>query len=252
MSFCTLEFNDKAFNEFNFIMQKQKTYFNWSTGKDSALALHYLLQDENYTVDYLLTSVNAHYQRVSMHGLSVELLQQQFDAIGIPNGTIQLPEQPTNVEYEKLMGEKVKQLKTEGFQYSAFGDILLEDLKKYREQQLNPFGIKTVFPLWKRNTTELIEKFIALGFKTIVVCVNAALLDASFAGRIIDKEFLDDLPEGVDPCGENGEFHTFCYDAPYFKNPINFEIGETVYREYNHGESKNGFWFCDLLPISKN
>ncbi|MGO3182664.1 MAG: diphthine--ammonia ligase [Aequorivita sp.] len=229
-------------------MPKQKTYFNWSTGKDSALALHYLLQDEKYAVDYLLTSVNAHYQRVSMHGLPVELLQQQFDAIGIPNGTIQLPEQPTNVEYETLMGEKVQQLKADGFGYSAFGDILLEDLKKYREQQLEPLGIKTVFPLWQRNTAALMEEFIGLGFKTIVVCVNASLLDSSFAGRIIDKEFLKDLPAGVDPCGENGEFHTFCFDAPYFKNPIDFKIGETVYREYTHGESKNGFWFCDLLP----
>jgi len=228
-------------------MPKQKTYFNWSTGKDSALALHYLLQDENYAVDYLLTTVNAHYQRVSMHGLSVELLQQQFDVIDIPNGTIQLPEQPTNSEYENLMAEKVKQLKLEGFEYSAFGDILLEDLKKYREQQLEPFGIKTVFPLWQKDTAQLMEEFLALGFKTIVVCVNADLLHKSFAGRIIDKQFLDDLPKGVDPCGENGEFHTFCFDAPYFKNPIDFEIGETVYKEYTHGQLKSGFWFCELL-----
>lgn len=230
-------------------MPKQKTYFNWSTGKDSALALYYLLQDENYTVDYLLTSVNAHYQRVSMHGISVELLHQQFDAIGISNGTIQLPEKPSNSEYEKIMGEEVKELKSEGFKYSAFGDILLEDLRKYREQHLEACGIKTIFPLWKRNTAQLMEEFIALGFKTIVVCVNAALLDRSFAGRIIDKEFLDDLPKEVDPCGENGEFHTFCFDAPYFKKPIEFEIGETIYREYTHGELKSGFWFCDLLPM---
>lgn len=229
-------------------MRKLKTYFNWSTGKDSALALYYLMQDENYSVDYLLTSVNAHYQRVTMHGVSMDLLQQQFDAIGIPNGIIQLPEQPSNEEYEKLLGQKVAELKEQGFGYSAFGDILLEDLKKYREQQLEPFGIKTVFPLWKKNTTELMEEFIALGFKTIVVCVNADLLDVSFAGRIIDQQFLDDLPKGVDPCGENGEFHTFCFDAPYFKNPIDFEIGEKVYREYTYGELKSRFWFCDLLP----
>lgn len=228
-------------------MPKQKTYFNWSTGKDSALALYYLLQDKNYTVDYLLTSVNSHYQRVSMHGLSVELLQQQFDAIDIPNGTIQLPEQPTNAEYEKLMAEKVRQLKAEGFEYSAFGDILLEDLKKYREQQLKPFGIKTVFPLWQKDTTRLMVEFIDLEFKTVVVCVNAEHLDKSFAGRIVDKQFLEDMPKEVDPCGENGEFHTFCFDAPYFKNPIDFEIGEKVYREYTHGELKSGFWFCELL-----
>lgn len=228
--------------------QRRKTYFNWSTGKDSALALYYLLKEKNYSIDYLLTSVNAHFQRVSMHGLPVELLKQQFDAIGIANGTIQLPEQPTNVEYETLMGEAVQRLKTDGFGYSAFGDILLEDLKKYREQQLEPFGIEAIFPLWQRNTAELMEDFIDLGFKTIVVCVNAEVLDASFTGRIIDKKFLEELPEGVDPCGENGEFHTFCFDAPYFKNPIEFEIGATVYREYTHGNTKSGFWFCDLLP----
>lgn len=229
-------------------MTNRKTYFNWSSGKDSALALHYLLQNKNYSVDYLLTSVNARYKRVSMHGLRIELLQQQLNAIGIPNGMIELPEHPTNAEYEKLMSEKVKQLKADGFEYSAFGDIFLEDLKNYREQQLNALDIKTVFPLWKKDTKQLINEFIDLGFKAIVVCVNAALLDKSFAGRMIDKAFLNDLPSTVDPCGENGEFHTFCFDGSIFKNPVKFSIGETVYREYDNHGIKSGFWFCDLIP----
>lgn len=228
-------------------MPEHKTYFNWSSGKDSALALHYLLQDKNYSVDFLLTTVNAHYHRVSMHGLRVELLQQQLHAIGISSGTVELPEHPSNTTYEMLMGEKVKQLKEGGFEYAAFGDIFLEDLKKYREQQLAPLDIKTIFPLWKKDTRRLIHEFIDLGFKAVVVCVNANLLDKSFAGRIIDKDFINDLPANVDPCGENGEFHTFCFDAPFFRYPVDYSIGETVLKEYKNGTEKFGFWFCDLL-----
>lgn len=232
-------------------MSRHKTYFNWSSGKDCALALHYLLQDKNYSVEYLLTSVNAHHKRVSMHGVRTALLQQQVNAIGIPNGTVELPEHPTNAEYEKQMGEKVEQLKANGFEYAAFGDIFLEDLRKYREQQLQALNIKTVFPFWKKDTKQLIYEFIDLGFKAVVVCVNAALLDRSFAGRIIDKDFISDLPAGIDPCGENGEFHTFCFDAPFFKSPVSFSIGETIFKEYQNEKLKSGFWFCDLL-IEKN
>ena len=228
-------------------MLANKTYFNWSSGKDAALALHFLMQDKNYSVDYLLTSVNAHFQRVSMHGLRIELLQEQINAIGLPSGMVELPEQPTNTKYERLMGEKVMQLKKDGFDYAAFGDIFLEDLKEYREQKLKPLQIKTIFPLWKKDTTKLIHEFIDLGFKAIVVCVNGDLLDKSFAGRIIDKDFINDLPKEVDPCGENGEFHTFCFDAPYFQKPVDFSIGETVLKEYKNGDQKYGFWFCDLL-----
>lgn len=228
-------------------MPANKIYFNWSSGKDAALALHFLMQNKNYSVAYLLTAVNAHFQRVSMHGLRIELLQEQIKAIGLPNGMVELPEQPTNTEYEKLMGEKVMQLKKDGFDYAAFGDIFLEDLKKYREQKLEPLQIKALFPLWKKDTTKLIHEFIDLGFKAIVVCVNGDLLDKSFAGRIIDKDFINDLPDGVDPCGENGEFHTFCFDAPYFQNPVDFSIGETILKEYKNGDQTFGFWFCDLL-----
>lgn len=230
--------------------RKHKTYFNWSSGKDSALALHYLLQDKNYSVAYLLTCVNAHHNRVSMHGLRTELLLQQLSAIGIPNGTVELPEHPTNVEYEKTMTEKVNQLKSEGFEHAGFGDIFLADLRNYRERQLQKSNMKSVFPLWKKNTTHLINEFIDLGFKAVVVCTNAALLDSSFAGRVVDKKFINDLPTAVDPCGENGEFHTFCFDGPLFKHPLKFSKGETVLKEYND-KTKSKFWFCDLLPGQK-
>lgn len=235
-----------------------KTYFNWSSGKDSALALYYLLQDKRYSVERLLISMNAHHNRVSMHGLRRELLEQQVEALAIPYTTIELPEEPSMTVYESVMKERVLNLQSSGFEYSAFGDIFLEDLKVYREQQLAPFGIQAVFPLWKKNTEELLNEFIDRGFKSILVCINADALDKSFAGRIIDKNFIADLPEGIDPCGENGEFHTYCYDGPVFKNPIPFKVGEKIYRQYkapsnkvdNLSPGKNiGFWFCDLLPL---
>lgn len=225
-----------------------KTYFNWSSGKDSALALYHLLHDKSYQVDKLLTSVNSHYGRVSMHGLRRELLQKQIDTIGIPGITIELPEQPTNVQYEAIMKTTVDNLLQEGYECAGFGDIFLEDLKTYREKQLEPFGIKAVFPLWKRDTKALLNEFISLGFKAITVCVDGSKLDASFVGRIIDEDFIADLPENVDICGENGEFHTFCFDGPYFMQPVAFTKGETILREYDNNGFKTQFWFCDLLP----
>ena len=220
-------------------MPVNKTYFNWSSGKDCAM--HQLLKDKNYSVEYLLTTVNGHYNRVSMHGLRTELLQQQVESIGIQSGTVAFPEHITNEDYEKQMGEKVNQLKEEGFTHAGFGDIFLEDLREYREQQLNSVNIKTVFPLWKRDTRQLINEFIDLGFKAIVICINANVLDQSFAGRIIDKGFINDLPESVDPCGENGEFHSFVYDGPIFNKKVPHDIGELVLRE-------NRFFYCDLIP----
>ena len=222
-----------------------------------------MLQDKKYSVEHLLTSVNTHHDRVSMHGLRRELLQQQIHALGIPNSTIELPEQLSMQEYEALMSEAVTGLQKKGFEYAGFGDIFLEDLKQYREQQLALFNIKTIFPLWKKDTKELLNEFISLGFKAILVCINSALLDTSFAGRIIDENFINDLPPGVDPCGENGEFHTFCFDGPVFKKPVPFTIGEKTYREYEAPKNisdasdasvkKNdmGFWFCDLLPVEE-
>jgi uncharacterized protein (TIGR00290 family) len=244
--------------------KKEKIYFNWSTGKDAALALYYLLQDKNYSVEHLLTSINKQHNRVSMHGLRRSLLEAQIEALSIPFSTIELPEEPSMNEYELLMRQSVSSLKQQQFNHAAFGDIFLKDLRAYREQQLANFDIKAVFPLWERDTRQLLTEFIELGFKAIVVCINAQLLDTSFAGRIIDENFIRDLPSNVDPCGENGEFHTFCFDGPIFKYPIHFEVGEKVYRSYkaptNNSETNStdvqqdeiGFWFCDLFKGDTN
>ncbi|MDO5977673.1 diphthine--ammonia ligase [Flavivirga spongiicola] len=237
-------------------MNKTKTYFNWSSGKDSALALHHLLQNKRYAVEELITTVNSHYNRVSMHGLRKELLLAQTSALNIKSSLIELPEMPSMEIYEQKMTDIVTRLKGDGFTHSAFGDIFLEDLKTYRENQLAEVGLKAVFPIWKRDTKELIYEFLDLGFKTIIVCANSKYFNEDFVGTIIDKNFIDNLPEGVDPCGENGEFHTFCFDGPIFNKPIPFTIGEKVYREYNAPKTddsicktdKYGVWYCDLIP----
>ncbi|WP_363317916.1 ATP-binding protein [uncultured Algibacter sp.] len=204
-------------------MNKHKTYFNWSSGKDSALALYHLLQDNRYSVDELITTVNSHFNRVSMHGLRKELLIAQTNALNIPASLIELPEMPSMEVYEQKMIDTVLRLKKDGFTHTAFGDIFLEDLRVYRENQLAKQNIKAVFPLWKRDTKALLNEFLNLGFKTIIVCANSKYFDEDFVGTVIDENFIKNLPEGVDPCGENGEFHTFCFDGPIFKTPIKFK-----------------------------
>lgn len=239
------------------MIKKLKTYFNWSSGKDAALAFYYLQKNEKYEIDRLITSINTDYDRVSMHGLRRELLIQQAYEIGLPLTTIELPEEPTMEVYANEMKRIVTRLQLEGYSHCGFGDIFLEDLRAYREGQLKPFNIKCCFPLWQTDSKELITDFLNLGFKAIVICIKSELLDVSFVGREIDENFIGDLPSNVDPCGENGEFHTFCFDGPIFANPIKFVLGEKVYREYRNpgqsNESENpdsmGFWFCDLLPV---
>lgn len=240
----------------------KKALFNWSSGKDSALALYKILQNPEFKIEYLLTSVNQQYQRISMHGVRVELLEAQAKSIGLPLKIMQIPEMPTMEVYENVMTKTLTELKEQGITHSVFGDIFLEDLRKYREDKLAQIGFEGVFPIWKIPTHDLIQEFMSLGFKTIVVCVNERFLDKSFVGRIIDQSFINDLPGNVDVCGENGEFHTFTFDGPIFSEPINFEIGETVYRKYEKPktESSNtacdtnetdafdyGFWYTDLI-----
>lgn len=234
-------------------MNKPKAYLNWSSGKDATLALHSLQQEKSVAVDLLFTTINKKYQRVSMHGLHRRLLQAQADAIGIPLEILELDENPSMEDYNRLMKEKVRALISRGYTHSVFGDIFLEDLKKYRESMLHPLGIKTIFPLWKKDTRQLLLDFIDAGFKAIIVCINAQNLPKEFCGRELNEEFLDDLPQEVDPCGENGEFHTFCYDGPLFQRPVEFEVGEKVYKTYpapktEDGPQEYGFWFCDLKP----
>ncbi|MDT0646541.1 diphthine--ammonia ligase [Zunongwangia sp. F260] len=239
----------------------KKAYLNWSSGKDSALALYKLQQQKEYSVEKLVTTVNTDVDRVSMHGLRNELLFQQAQNMGLPLQVIALNGDVSMQEYNATMQKATESLLQEGFRYSIFGDIFLEDLRNYREEQLEKVGLKGIYPLWKKDTSELIQEFLELNFKAIVVCVNSKVLDKSFCGRVIDQAFLDDLPEGVDPCGENGEFHTFVFDGPVFENPVAFEMGEKVERTYSPKKNKEDncfsdepqtwdskFWYCDLLP----
>jgi uncharacterized protein (TIGR00290 family) len=240
---------------------KPKAFFNWSSGKDSALALYKIVQENKFEISCLLTSVNTHFQRISMHGVRVSLLEKQAESLGFPLIKMEIPEMPTMEIYEEVMRNTLEKLKSQGNTNAIFGDIFLEDLRKYREDQLATIGCKGIFPLWKIDTQKLIAEFLSLGFKTIVVCVNEQFLSKAFVGRIIDEDFIHDLPENIDPCGENGEFHTFTFDGPIFSNPIDFEIGEIVYKKYEKPKSDDsnevcnpgdsdvhyGFWYCDLI-----
>lgn len=239
----------------------ENVIFSWSGGKDSALGLHKVMLDPQYEVVCLLTSISEPYQRISMHGVRVDLLEAQAKSIGIPLIKMLIPEMPSMEVYETGMRSALSDLKEQGATACVFGDIFLEDLRQYRESKLRELDLKGIFPLWKIPTDKLIREFIDLGFKTIITCVNEKYLDKSFAGRIIDDDFLNDLPYNVDPCGENGEFHTFVFDGPVFKEPVPFVKGEVVYRTYSSpdpsgsssGNNRNetpteyGFWYCDLI-----
>ncbi|MGC6480178.1 MAG: diphthine--ammonia ligase [Flavobacteriaceae bacterium] len=225
-------------------------FMNWSSGKDAALALYYLSQSPDLRCQALLTSISSQYQRVSMHGLRRELLEAQAQALNLPLTIMELPQDASMEDYDRILKETVGNLKSEGAQASAFGDIFLEDLKRYREKQLETVGLQALFPLWKKDTTELIHRFVDLGFEAVVVCLNESKLPSEFLGRTIDLDFLKELPKDVDPCGENGEFHTFCYKGPIFKKPISFTLGEKTRRTYTNPKDSSqeiGYWFLDIL-----
>ncbi|PCH68408.1 MAG: ATP-binding protein [Bacteroidetes bacterium] len=238
---------------------KEKVLFCWSGGKDSALCLHKVLQADKYEVVALLTTVNEHYKRISMHGVREELLDEQAKSIGIPLEKMYVGKESTNEEYEENMGVILEKYKAKGITQVVFGDIFLEDLKQWRENNLKKVELSGLFPLWKMDTNELINEFIESGFKTITCCINDGYLGEDMVGRVIDASFVTDLPDSVDPCGENGEFHSFAFDGPIFKQKIEFEIGEIVYKplEIKTTDDDNvckgvgntkGFWFCDLVP----
>lgn len=239
----------------------RKAFINWSSGKDAALALYALQQQKELRVERLVTTVNTKFDRISMHGLRKELLVQQAERLQIPLHVIPLSGNLSMGTYNDRMKKETSVLVSEGFTHSVYGDIFLEDLREYREKQLDEVGLKAVFPLWQRDTAALMREFLSYGFKAVIVCVNAKVLDESFCGRIISEQLLLDLPEGVDPCGENGEFHTFVFDGPNFSTPVNYKIGEKVFRRYEPTEKKKencyrdkqeswdtGFWYSDLLP----
>ena len=212
---------------------------SWSGGKDSALALFEVLRSDEYEVVALLTTVTEGYDRISMHGVRRVLLEQQANALGLPLEKVYIPQNCSNEVYESRMREALLKYRGLGVSSVVTGDIFLEDLRQYREIKLSQLGLKGLFPIWKRDSVHLAERFVDLGFKAVVVCVDNQCLDKSFAGYLFDEEFLSRLPPNVDPCGENGEFHTFVYDGPLFHRRISIEIGEIVLRE-------NRFYYCDL------
>ena len=214
--------------------------FCWSGGKDSALALHALRAQPDFHIAALLTTVTEEYDRISMHGVRRALLQRQAESLGLPLHEVLIPPHCVNAMYETRMKDALEQHLARGIHRVAFGDIFLEDLRAYREQNLARIGMEGLFPIWKRDTRELARELMRLGFRAVAVCIDPRVLDTSFAGRELDEKFFSDLPPDVDPCGENGEFHTFVFDGPNFQRPIPFSIGERVKRD--------GFYFCDLLP----
>ena len=222
---------------------------SWSGGKDSTLALYELRRSNRYRVVSLLTTVAQEYDRVSHHGVRSELLDRQAAALGIPLEKIYISatsphpcrtdDDDVMHEYERLMGEAMLRYRAAGIHTVAFGDIFLEHLRTYREKKLAECGMKGLFPIWKRDTRELVEAFVAAGFKAYLSCVDGVNLGESFAGRSLDVRFLDDLPAGIDPCGENGEYHSFVYDGPLFREPIPVAVGPVVQRDSR--------FFADLL-----
>lgn len=216
-------------------------WVSWSSGKDSAFALYELLRANEYNIIGLLTTVNETFSRVAMHSTREELLIRQSEALSIPLVKIKIPYPCSNEMYENKMKAAIADAQNQGVTHMMFGDLFLEDIRKYREDMLQLTGITPVFPLWQRPTKQLALDMIDAGFKAIIVCVDPKQLSPSFAGREFNKEFLRDLPASVDPCGENGEFHTFVYDAPLFKKPIDVAVGEVVQRD--------GFVFADVLPL---
>jgi len=218
-------------------MARLKTLLSWSSGKDSAWALHTLRRDPRYEVVGLVTTINRAFDRVAMHAVRTELLRLQADAVGVPLRLIEIPSPCSNEEYESAMGACVARAVAEGVDCFAFGDLFLEDIRAYREQKLAGTGITPIFPIWGIETSRLARDMIAGGLRARITCIDPRVMPREFAGRDFDLS----LPEGVDPCGERGEFHTFAYDGPMFHAPVAIESGEVVERD--------GFVFADILPI---
>lgn len=219
---------------------RRPALLSWSGGKDSCLALHEILRGGEIAVEALLTTITRDYDRISMHGVRRALLKSQAASLGIPLREVLIPKNASNADYEAIVGEVLVESRSRGTDAVVFGDLFLAEVRAWRERLLGRHGLAGIYPLWGRDTRQLIGDFIGEGFKAVVVCVDPAQLHPSFAGRILDEDFLSDLPASVDPCGENGEFHTFVFDGPIFASPVRFALGEIVCRE--------SFWFCDLVP----
>jgi len=241
----------------------KKAIFNWSGGKDASFALYQILQNKNYEISALLTTFNASNNRVSMHGVHRNLIAAQAHQIGLPLHPVLLPADIGMTAYNERMNDKLESYKDQGIRHCIFGDILLEDIKAYRDRRLKRVKMRGVYPIWQQSTLELAQRFIQAGFKAVVVSVNGSQLNRSFAGREYDQAYLADLPEQVDPCGENGEFHTFVYDGPIFEHPVSFEKKDIVTKCYEQevendstrGNDANGdkevtYYFQNLVKYS--
>lgn len=220
----------------------KKTMLSWSSGKDSAWTLHVLKQQPDIELVGLFSTVNAEYERVAMHAVRVELLKEQAAAVGLPVQLIPIPYPCTNADYEAIMTEFVDRAKAQGVDHFAFGDLFLEDVRAYREKQLAGTGMTPLFPLWGLPTDVLSRQMVDSGLRAQITCIDPRQLPERFAGQEFNADFLDRLPEGVDPCGERGEFHSFAFDGPMFHRPVRLRVGETVTRD--------GFVFTDLLSES--
>lgn len=213
---------------------------SWSGGKDSCMALYEITRSGEYRIEALLTTVTRDYERISMHGVRKQLLERQAASLGIPLHQVFISKGANNAEYESQFEAALSEYKQRGIDTVAFGDLFLEDIRLWRDRFLARHGMVGLYPVWKRDTKIAIEDFIAQGFRTVIVCVDPKQLDSRFAGRVIDGGLLSELPPGCDPCGENGEFHSFVFDGPIFREPVRFKPGEIVCRD--------GFWFSDLIP----
>ncbi len=214
---------------------------SWSGGKDSSLALYELMKSKELHIEYLLTTITKEYDRVSMHGIRRELVAKQAEAIGIKLDIALISKNSTNIEYEKAIKEKLISYKSKGITKVSFGDIFLEDIRKYRESRLKELDMNCIFPIWGRDTKELSKQIISLGFKAVVCTVDPRKVPEQLVGKQYDEDFLESLPEGVDPCGEYGEFHTFVYDGPIFNKPIKIQVKDSVLRD--------SFYFSDIIMI---
>src|ERR1700690_152419 len=220
----------------------EKVLISWSGGKDCALALHEILSDRQYQVVGLLTTVTGNYERIDMHDIRCSLIESQAESLGFPWERVPISSHTSNADYEPSFVQSLRKYKELGVTSVVFGDIFRNDLRKYRELNLARLGMKGIFPLWERDDFQIMESFIMLGFKAIVVSINTHALDSRFVGRIIDWKFIFDFPKTADVCGEHGEYHTFVYDGPIFKKAIPYKVGETLLRD-------NHFNYCDLMPV---
>lgn len=221
---------------------RPKVIVSWSSGKDSALALHEVRRSGEVEVVGILTTITSEFSRVSMHGVREALLDQQAEALGLPCWKVPIPSPCPNEVYEREMARVIGDVRQLGVTAVVFGDLFLEDLRRYRETKLAEVGMTGLFPLWGRDTAALASEMIDVGLRATITCLDPRKLDRSFTGRSFDTAFLKELPDDVDPCGENGEFHTFAWAGPMFNMPVPVEVGEVVERD--------GFMFADLLPAA--